>query len=112
MGEYLLKSQRRSDQLQQHSMQSIVCYSVWVVSVTRYSDNRVEKRGSDAYNIARNLAIMQALATFTRQRDEFVPEDVIDQLIHGWLFKLASSATLAAESGRSLYFLRQEIPNV
>lgn len=55
---------------------------------------------------------MQALATLTRQRDEFVPEDVIDQLIHGWLFKLASSATLAAESGRSLYLLLQKVPNI
>jgi hypothetical protein len=55
---------------------------------------------------------MQALATFTRQRNVFVPEDVIDQLIHGWLFKLASGVRLAAESGGSLYFLLQEIPNV
>jgi len=112
VGEYLLKSQRRSDQLQQHSMQSIVCYSVWVVSVTRIFRNRVKKRGFDTYNVARNLAIMQALATFTRQRDIFVPEDVIDQLIHSWLFELAPGASLAAESGGSLYFLLQEIPNV
>jgi hypothetical protein len=55
---------------------------------------------------------MHALATFTRQRNVFVPEDVIDQLIHSWLFKLASSASLAAESGGPLYFLLQEIPNV
>jgi hypothetical protein len=55
---------------------------------------------------------MQALATFTRQRNKLVPEDVIDQLVHSWLFKLASGASLAAESGRSLYFLRQEVPNV
>jgi hypothetical protein len=55
---------------------------------------------------------MQALATFTRQRDIFVPEDVIDQLIHSWLFELASSTRLAAEGGGSLYFLLQEIPNV
>jgi len=33
-------------------------------------------------------------------------------LIHSWLFKLASGASLAAERGGSLYFLRQEIPNV
>jgi hypothetical protein len=55
---------------------------------------------------------MQALATFACQRNEFVPEDVIDQLIHSWLLKLASGASFAAESGGSLYFLRQEIPNV
>jgi hypothetical protein len=55
---------------------------------------------------------MQALATSTRQRNKFVPEDVIDQLIHSWFFKLASGVTLAAESGRSFNFLRQEIPNV
>jgi hypothetical protein len=72
----------------------------------------LKKWGFDTYNVARNLAIMQALATFTRQRNVFVPEDVIDQLIHSWLFKLASGASLAAERGGSLYFLLQEIPNV
>jgi hypothetical protein len=55
---------------------------------------------------------MHALATFTRQRNVFVPEDVIDQLVHSWLFKLAPGASLTAESCGSLYFLRQEIPDV
>jgi hypothetical protein len=55
---------------------------------------------------------MQTLATFTRQRNVFVPEDVIDQLIHGWLFKLASGTSLTAESGGTLYFLSQEIPDI
>jgi hypothetical protein len=55
---------------------------------------------------------VQALATFTNQRNEFVPEDVIDQLIHCWLFKLASGASLAAKTGRSLYFLLQKIPDI
>lgn len=55
---------------------------------------------------------MQTLTTFARQRNVFIPEDVIDQLIHSWLFKLASGTRLAAESSGSLYFLIQEIPNV
>jgi hypothetical protein len=55
---------------------------------------------------------MQALATFTNQRNVFVPKDVVDQLIHCWLFKLASVARFTAETGRSLYFLLQEVPDV
>jgi len=55
---------------------------------------------------------MQALATFASQRNVFVPKNVIDQLIHCWFFKLASGASPAAESGGSLYFLFQEIPDV
>ncbi len=69
-------------------------------------------RLTNTYNVARNLAIVQALATFTRQRNVFVPKDVVDQLIHGWLFKLASGVTFAAERGGSLYFLLQKIPDV
>jgi hypothetical protein len=55
---------------------------------------------------------VQALATFANQRNVVVPKDVIDQLIHCWFFKLASGATFAAESGRSLYFLLQKVPDI
>ena len=55
---------------------------------------------------------MQALATFTSQRDIFVAEDVIDQIVHRWLFKLASGARRATESGRPLDFLLQKVSNI
>jgi len=67
---------------------------------------------SGTYNIARNLAVMQAFATLTDQRNVFVTKDVIDQLIHRWLFKLATGTSLAAESGRPLDLLVQKFPNI
>jgi len=55
---------------------------------------------------------MQAFATLTDQRNVFVTKDVIDQLIHRWLFKLATGTSLAAESGRPLDLLVQKFPNI
>ena len=49
---------------------------------------------------------MQALSTLALQSNVSVTEDIVDELVHRWLFELAPSTGLAAERRRALDLLR------
>jgi hypothetical protein len=55
---------------------------------------------------------MEALATFTSQRDVAVAKNVIDQLIHCWFLELAPGASLAAKSSGSFDLFFQKLTNI